>query len=115
MKQMETEITLNQWDVQLRHWCPAQIYYYFADAEGRRWCIYLRWRHENPWTAELVLCDENWEFIWKSPDNVDLLEEKEHTPGIITGYYTDDEYPYLMRKSLKLVKERFPGLAFPDN
>ena len=115
MKQMETEITLNQWDVQLRHWCPAQIYYYFVDAEGGRWCIYLRWRHEDPWTAELVRCDENWEFLWDSPDTVDLLEEKEHTPGIITGYYTDEEYPHLMRKALELVKERFPGLFFPDN
>lgn len=108
MKQMETKITLNQWDVQLRHWCPAQIYYYFVDAEGGRWCIYLRWRHQDPWTAELVPCNENWEFIWNSPDTVDLLEEKEHTPGTIMGYYTDDEYPALMEKALELVKKLNP-------
>ena len=113
MKQMETEITLNQWDVQLRHWCPAQIYYYFVDADGGRWCIYLRWRHEDPWTAELVRCDENWEFLWDSPDTVNLLEEKEHTPGIITRYYTDDEYPFLQQRVLEIIKNLFPGLVFP--
>ena len=105
---------LNHWIEYLDHWCPAQIFYYFVDAGGGRWCIYLRWRHQDPWTAELVRCDENWECIWKSPDNVDLLLEKNHNPGIITGYYTDDEYPHLMRKALELVKERFPCLAFPD-
>lgn len=97
------EKSLNQWDIQLRYWCPAQIYYYFVDAEGGRWCIYLRWRHQDPWTAELVPCDEDWKFIRNSPDIVDLLEEKEHTPGIITGYYTDEEYPTLMENALTLV------------
>lgn len=101
----------NQWILELK-WCPAQIYYYFVDADGGRWCIYLRWRHQDPWTAELVGCDENWEFVWGNPDNVNLLEEKEHTLGIVTGYYTYDEYPHLMRKALELVKERFPDLYF---
>ena len=109
------EKALNQWDIQLRYWCPAQIYYYFVDAEGGRWCIYLRWRHQDPWTAELVPCDEDWEFIRNSPDTVDLLEEKEHTPGIVTGYFTDNEYPHLMRKALELAKERFPSLDFQNN
>lgn len=107
---METKITLNQWDVQLRYWCPAQIYYYFVDAEGGRWCIYLRWRHQDPWTAELVRCDEKWEFVWNSPGNVNLLKEENHTPGIITGYYTDEEYPFLMDRVLEQLKVRFPCL-----
>jgi len=98
----------NQWIEYLNHWCPAQIYYYFVDAEGGRWCIYLRWRHQDPWTAELVRCDENWEFIWNSPDTVDLLEEKEHTPGTITGFYTDEEYPALMENVLELVRNLNP-------
>lgn len=41
------DITLNQWDVDL-NWFPAQIYYYFRDSEGDKWCIYLRWRHHDP-------------------------------------------------------------------
>lgn len=98
----------NQWIEYLKHWCPAQIYYYFVDAEGGRWCIYLRWRHQDPWTAELVPCNEDWEFMPNSPDRVNLLEEKEHTPGTIMGYYTDDEYPALMEKALELVKKLNP-------
>ena len=65
-------------------WSPAQLYYYFEDADGVRWCIYLRWdgqRGDEPWTAELMRCDENWDFCWDSPDNVNLLEEKNHKPG----------------------------------
>lgn len=97
---------LNQWIERLHYWCPAQIYYYFLDKKGGRWCIYLRWRHQDPWTAELVRCDKNWEFDWDNPDNVNLLEEKEHTPGIVTGYYRDEEYPILEEKALEIVKER---------
>lgn len=69
-----------------------------------QWIERLRWRHDDPWTAELVRCDMNWEFDWNSPDNVDLLEEKEHTPGVITGYYKDDEYPFLEERMLKKVQ-----------
>lgn len=95
---------LNQWIERLHYWCPAQIYYYFLDKKGGRWCIYLRWRHDDPWTAELVRCDMNWEFDWNSPDNMDLLEEEEHTTGVITGYYKDDEYPFLEERMLKKVQ-----------
>lgn len=94
---------LNQWIEDLR-WCPSQIYYYFVDKDGGRWCIYLRWRHDDPWTAELVHCDKNWEFDWNSPDNMDLLEEEEHTPDVITGYYKDDEYRELEEWILKKVQ-----------
>ena len=36
-------------------------------------------------------------------------------PGVVTGYYYDEEYPFLMEKVLELMKERFPDLDFPDN
>ena len=71
---MMEETTLNQWDIQVDHWCPAQIYYYFIDSESGRWCIYLRWRHQDPWTAELVHCDEEWDFQWDHPETKDILE-----------------------------------------
>ena len=32
-------------------WCPSQISYYFQDDTGKKWEIYLRWRHNDPWTA----------------------------------------------------------------
>lgn len=99
---------LNTWVEDLLHWCPAQIYYYFMDSAGGHWCIYLRWRHQDPWTAELVHCDDDWEFQWNHPETRNILEEKEHTPGIITGYYMDEEYPALMEKALALVKNMNP-------
>lgn len=106
-------MTLNKWILELEPWCPAQIYYYFRDMEGGKWCIYLRWRHQDPWTAELVRCDSCWEFLWDSPDTVDLLEEKNHSLGIITEFYYEEEYLSLMEKAIEIVEERFPNLDFP--
>lgn len=111
------DIELNKWEQDLTHWCPAQMYYYFLDSDEGKWCIYLRWdgqRGDEPWQAELFQCDDDWEFKWDC-ERVDLLEEKEHTPGIVTGFYRDEEYPFLMEKVLELVKERFPNLNFPNN
>lgn len=108
---------LNHWEMYLKHWCPAQMFYYFQDSDGEKWCIYLRWdghRGDEPWQAELCRCNDDW-----SSDNdvppINLLEEKEHIPGIVTGFYRDEEYPFLMGKILELAKERFPDLDFPNN
>ncbi len=98
---------LNQWIEDLGNWCPAQIYYYFEDNECGRWCIYLRWsgeRGDEPWSAEFVRCDEAWNFLWDSPDNINLLKETEHTPGTVIGYYYDKEYPFLEEETLRRVK-----------
>ena len=111
------DIELKKWEQHLTHWCPAQMYYYFLDSDGGKWCIYLRWdgqRGDEPWQAELFQCDDDWELKWDC-ERVDLLEEKEHTPGIVTGFYRDEEYPFLMEKVLELVKERFPNLDLPNN
>ena len=102
----DEEIREHEWIKHLDFFCPAQIYYYFRDAEGRCWCIYLRWRHSDPWTAELVPCDDAWEFI--NEDRwVNLLEEAEHIPGTVTGYYREDEYEPLMEEALRKVREMF--------
>lgn len=97
------KVKLNQWDIDL-NWCPSQIYYYFKDAVGDNWCIYLRWRWQDPWTAELVRCDDEWEFLWDSPETVDLLAEGNHVPGTVTGYYRDEEYRELMDNVLEIVR-----------
>lgn len=94
-------------------WCKSQIYYYFKDNDGGNWLIYLRWsgqRGDEPWSAELDRCDENWEHIPESPDYVNLLEEKNHTPGTVKGYYYDEEYPFLMERVLEIVREMKPEL-----
>lgn len=104
---------LNHWYVDVRHWCPAQIEYYFQDNDGGNWQIYLRWsgqRGDEPWSAELLRCDENWDDIPDCPDNVNLLEEKNHVPGTVTSYYYDEEYPFLMERMLAIVREMKPEL-----
>lgn len=111
------EIILNRWN-KITHWCPAQLCYYFLDADGGRWCIYLRWdgkKGDEPWSAKLVRCDKDWVLRFDHPDTVELLKENEHVPGTIVGYYLDREYPLLQAKVLELVKERFPSLEFPNN
>lgn len=53
-KKLDNGIVLNQWELQLEPWCPAQIYYYFKDNDGGNWLIYLRWsgeRGDEPWSA----------------------------------------------------------------
>lgn len=111
---MTNDMELNKWITDISHWSPAQLYYYFRDPDGRLLCIYLRWRHPDPWTAELYESDDDGRPIpnaeWK-----DLLAEKNHIPGTQTGYYTDEEYPFLMEKVLEIMKERYPTLEFPNN
>lgn len=96
-------VTLNQWIEHLSHWCPAQIFYHLKDNDGGNWLIYLRWdgqRGDEPWSAELQRCNEKWEHVPDSPA-INLLEEKDHTPGIVKGYYYDEEYPFLEEKALE--------------
>ena len=87
-------------------WCPSQIYYFFTDQKtGKNYCIYLRWRHRDPWTAELIPCDDKLEF-----DNYSTWETIE-TPKI----YTEDEYKELESDVLEIIKARFPETNFPEN
>lgn len=66
------EKQLNKWYNSLI-WCPSQCYYYFIH-DGDMYCIYLRWRHQDPWTAEIAKCADgdfsldNPNTIWKSID-----------------------------------------------
>ena len=64
------EKQLNKWYDELI-WCPSQCYYYFMHDDDM-YCIYLRWRHQDPWNAEIIKCAEA-DFsldyqtsIWKS-------------------------------------------------
>lgn len=65
------ESKLNTWADDLI-WCPSQCYYYFrAKNTGELKCLYLRWRHSDPWTAEIIPVNEidrSFEGEWKSLD-----------------------------------------------
>lgn len=55
-----------------------EIVYHFKDNDGNNWnirltCYRCQW-YKGPWYGELCRCDENWEIISDSPDNIsDLL------------------------------------------
>lgn len=38
---------------------------------------------------------------------MNLLEETEHVPGTVTGYYREDEYEPLMEAALRKVRAMF--------
>ena len=105
---------LYKWMVDLDHWSPAQIYYFFEDDKGGRRCIYLRWRHNDPWTAELVPCDWDWDLVW-SDEVIELFPARGPRPVTSRSHFSDNEYPALMKVVLQEVKKIFPGLAFPNN
>lgn len=87
-------------------WCPSQCYYYyFLDPiSSQGYCIYLRWRHSDPWTAELIKCTSDWEFIYDEPwEYIELKRD-----------YSSNEYRSLEKKVLKVVKKRFSAVTFKN-
>lgn len=91
--------------------CPSQCYYYFTDAEGTRWCLYLRWRHRDPWTADLFVCDEQWRFVRDHPQSRRNLLQTDGTP---VRQFAEDEYPELERAVLDMARRLFPDHVFND-
>ena len=84
-------------------WCPSQCYYYFQDSDGSRYCIYLRWRYSDPWTAELVGCTGDWDFSDFDWTTLDI------------PFYSQYDYRKLEKEVLRVVSLKFPNLAFPNN
>lgn len=82
-------------------WCPSQIYYYFT-SNDKRFCIYLRWRHKDPWKAYVVECndDANWTF---SNDWNELTLKRD---------YKKLEYKELEEDTLLKVSSMFPNINF---
>lgn len=110
-REQDNRIVLNQWNEERAEdiFYP-EIVYHFKDNDGNNWLILLtcyrcQW-YKEPWYGELCRCDENWEIISDSPDNIsDLLEEKEHTPGIVKDYFYLEEYKFLEERVLEIVRE----------
>ena len=84
-------------------WCPSQCYYYFQNTDGQRYCIYLRWRYRDPWSASLVKCLNTWELDYD--DDWETLE---------VSFHTDEDYRNLEKEVLDIISARFPHLRFPN-
>ena len=46
-------------------WCPSQCYKHI-EYKGKQFVIYLRWRHSDPWSAEIVECIPDGQFYMHS-------------------------------------------------
>ena len=95
IKERETPI----WDEDLIM-CPSQCYCYF-EAEGKRYCIYLRWRWDDPWTAKVVPVDGDCDFTYN--DDWEYLETK---------FYSHDSYKKLEREAVKIIVKRFKDVKW---
>lgn len=82
------------WDNDLIR-CPSQCYCYF-EVDGKKYCIYLRWRWSDPWTAQIVPVDDKCNFLF------------EHEWGYIeTEFYSHDDYEKLQEECIEIIKNRF--------
>lgn len=62
-------------------WCPSQCYLKIK-YKDRKFVLYLRWRHRDPWSADLVECRDSFDIstsmdeIWHSL-KIDFFIDKE--------------------------------------
>ena len=84
-------------------WCPSQCYCKFLDnEEGKIYCIYLRWRHHDPWTSELIPCLPKGSLTYE--DNWEYIETKKG--------YNEQEYEKLKQECIKIIKDKFPNITW---
>ena len=55
---LESYKFINNWSEDLK-WCPSQIDSNEFVYNNNVYYIYLRWRHKNPWTADLIQIKED--------------------------------------------------------
>lgn len=75
--------------------CPSQCYCYF-ETNGEKYCIYLRWWWDDPWTAEIVPVDNQCDFTCN--DDWEYIETK---------FYSHDNYEELQEECIEIIKEKF--------
>ena len=88
--------------IKLRHWyedliwCPSQCYYYIKSEKGNYYCIYLRWRYSDPWTAEIIILDKN---------NLDDICDNTEWFPLQVNDYKDSELAKLEREAVRLAND----------
>lgn len=81
--------------------CPSQCYCNFQ-YNGRQYCIYLRWRHDDPWSASVVPLTDGYVFAVSNWVDLD------------PPFYTHDDYKKLQKWCIKKVKKLYKGLKFDE-
>lgn len=92
MEKVKVEIVA-EWQDDLL-WCPSQCYLQIT-FEERYFMIYLRWRHSDPWTAELIECDKDYEMHNKKYEWVSLS----------INYWTDEQITELKKDAIETAKK----------
>lgn len=76
--------------------CPSQCECHFETKSGQRFCIYMRWRWDDPWTAQLVPTTDTGVYInyapWEYLDVPDFIH---------------DGYKNLERLCVRMIEDRF--------
>lgn len=97
---------LNVWKEDLT-WCPSQCYYHFIKpGTSEHYCIYLRWRWCDPWTAQLIPMDN---------EGNDLLYDNIWEQIELDKDYNKSELEELEEACINYISERFPTGYFPNN
>ena len=82
--------------------CPSQCYCNF-EVDGNKYCIYLRWRLDDPWTAQLVPLDDQWEFNFNA--NWTYLPVHD---------YIHDDYLKLQKECIQIVNKMFNNIIWHE-
>ena len=80
--------------------CPSQCYCDF-EGDGKKYCIYLRWRWNNPWTARLVPLNNDLEFDY----DADWI-------SLPINNYIHDDYPKLQEECVQIVNKMFNNITW---
>ena len=90
------------WDSELIG-CPSQCYCKFLDkTKNKIYCIYLRWRWSDPWSSELIPCQEDGE-----------LSYSRHEPWIVINTkrnYSEPEHEKLQKETVNWVKKNYSDI-----
>jgi len=83
-------------------WCPSQCYL-LVEHNNDIYTVYLRWRHEDPWTCEVVTGDlQSGDFNY---GNQDLWSGDIFIEGNIQYYFRDNELDKAKKTSIKLAED----------
>ena len=75
-------------------WCPSQCYLNIL-YKGRKFVIYLRWRHKDPWSVDLVECFETF--------NISSVQANWHP--LIVGWFRAKELTKCKNNAFKVAME----------
>ncbi len=90
---------LNQWFDDGFNQCPSQIYCHVQDSNGIDYILYLRWRHGDPWTGDILVGAGNRKEM--QSDGVEWIE------GVLTKDFTHDDYEQACEELMKRWKELY--------